>query len=133
MSDDVIRGKKLLLVEDMATNRKVMMTLLEDTGLEIDCAVNGIEAVDKVSAEPEKYDMVFMDLRMPKMGGLDATRQIRALPPRQRGRLPIVAMTANTAPEDIAECVAAGMDDHMGKPIDMDMILAILHKYLPNE
>ena len=123
-------GKRLLIVEDIEINREILIVLLEDSGLLIDSAVNGKEALDMVTAEPEKYDLIFMDLRMPKMDGLEATRHIRALPPRQRGWLPIVAMTANVFKEDVKTCLDAGMDDHFGKPVDIDRVMEVLHKYL---
>ena len=131
-ADGVYRfeGKRLLIVEDIEINREILITLLEDSGLIIDCAENGKEALDIIKAEPEKYDIVFMDLRMPQMDGLEATRRIRSLPPRQRKKLPIVAMTANVFKEDIKACLAAGMDDHLGKPVDIDKVIGVLRKYL---
>ncbi|MDR0306913.1 MAG: response regulator [Chitinispirillales bacterium] len=123
-------GKRLLVAEDIEINREILTALLEDTGLIIDCAGNGKEALDMVATDPEKYDIVFMDIQMPKMDGLEATRQIRALPVRQRGRLPIIAMTANVFKDDIEACLAAGMDEHLGKPLDIDKVLETLRKYL---
>jgi len=122
--------KRLLVAEDVEINREILVALLEDSGLIIDCAENGKEALDMVAADLEKYDIVFMDLQMPQMGGLEATRHIRALPARQRGRLPIVAMTANVFQDDIDACLAAGMDDYLGKPLDIDKVLDVLRKYL---
>jgi CheY-like chemotaxis protein len=124
------KGKRLLLAEDIAINREILMALLENTGLIIDCAENGQEALDMLAAASEKYDIVFMDIQMPHMDGLEATRRIRALPVLQNAYLPIIAMTANVFKDDIEACLAAGMDDHLGKPIDMDRILEILRKYL---
>ncbi|MCL2792079.1 MAG: ATP-binding protein [Spirochaetaceae bacterium] len=123
-------GKRMLLAEDIEINREILIALLEDSGLIIDCAENGKEALDMIIADPEKHDIIFMDLQMPQMGGLDATKHIRALPPRQRGRLPIIAMTANVFKDDINACLAAGMDNHLGKPLDIDKITVILRKYL---
>ncbi|MCL2009601.1 MAG: response regulator [Synergistaceae bacterium] len=126
-------GKRLLLAEDIEINREILMALLEGTGLDIYCAENGEEALAMVTEGPCKYDMVFMDVQMPKMDGLEATRRIRALPGRtgrSGGRLPIVAMTANVFKSDIEDCLAAGMDDHLGKPIDTDKLLETLRKYL---
>jgi signal transduction histidine kinase/CheY-like chemotaxis protein len=123
-------GKHLLLAEDIAINREILLSLLEGSGLLIDCAENGMEAVSMVSANPEKYDIVFMDLQMPEMGGLEATRNIRALPERKRERLPIVAMTANVFKEDIDACIEAGMDDHLGKPLEIDKVYSKLKKYV---
>ncbi|MDR0223068.1 MAG: response regulator [Oscillospiraceae bacterium] len=121
-------GKRVLLVEDIEINREIVLSLLENTGLEIDCAENGLEAVDLLKANPEKYDMVFMDVQMPKMDGLEATRLIRAGP--GSGGLPIVAMTANVFKHDIDECYAAGMNDYLSKPLDVDDVFEKLRKYL---
>jgi len=123
-------GKRLLIVEDFKINREILILLLKETGLIIDCVENGKEAVDIVAANPEKYDLVFMDLQMPVMDGLEATRRIRALPERKREKLPIVAMTANVFKSDIEECIAAGMDNHIGKPIDINKVMNVLQKYL---
>ncbi|MDR0273184.1 MAG: response regulator, partial [Clostridiales bacterium] len=123
-------GKTLLLAEDIEINREILSALLEETGITIDCAANGEDALTLISENPNKYDIVFMDLQMPKMDGLEATRRIRALPARPRGRLPIVAMTANVFKSDIEKCIDAGMDDHLGKPLDIDKVLEKLRAYL---
>ena len=119
-----------MVVEDFKINREILILLLKETGILIDCAENGKEAVDIVAADHEKYDLVFMDLQMPVMDGLEATRRIRALPARGREKLPIVAMTANVFKSDIEECIAAGMDGHIGKPIDIGKVMDVLRKYL---
>ena len=123
-------GKYLLLAEDVEINREILIALLEDTGISIDCAENGQEALDMVAAAPGKYGLVFMDMQMPKMDGLEATRRIRATPGHRREELPIVAMTANVFKDDIEACLEAGMDDHIGKPLDLDSVLEKLRKYL---
>ncbi|MDR3019989.1 MAG: response regulator [Treponema sp.] len=123
-------GKRLLLAEDIEINREILIALLEDTGIIIDWVENGKEALDMVEADPEKYDIVFMDVQMPQMDGLEATRRIRALPPRKREKLPIVAMTANVFKDDVDACLNAGMDDHLGKPLDVDKVMEALNKYL---
>ena len=123
-------GKRLLLAEDIEINREILIALLEGTGLVIDCAENGQEAIDMIKAAPDKYDIVFMDMQMPRVDGLEATRHIRALPCPQGVGLPIVAMTANVFKDDIEACLAAGMDDHIGKPLDIDIVLEKLCKYL---
>ena len=123
-------GKRLLLAEDIEINREIFMSLLEDTCLLIDCAKNGKEATEMIEAAPEKYDIVFMDIQMPKMDGFEATRYIRALPALQGVRLPVIAMTANVFKDDVEECLAAGMDDHLGKPIDVSLVLEKLRKFL---
>jgi len=116
-------GITLLFAEDVDINREILITLLESTGITIDCAENGKEAVEKMEAAPEKYDIVFMDIQMPIMDGLEATRRIRKLPKCERGQLPIIAMTANVFKEDIEACLAVGMDDHLGKPLDIEKVL----------
>jgi CheY-like chemotaxis protein len=123
-------GKKLLVAEDVEINREILISLLEDTGIRIDCAENGLEAVEMIAAAPGKYDAVLMDVQMPKMDGLEATRRIRALAAQRMKKLPIIAMTAHVFKSDIDECLAAGMDDHIGKPLDIDDVLRKLNKYL---
>ncbi|MDR2965651.1 MAG: response regulator [Treponema sp.] len=122
--------KKMLLAEDIEINREILLALLKDTGIQIDCAENGNEALEAVKAAPNKYDIIFMDVQMPKMDGLEATRRIRALPDINNSKLPIIAMTANVFKDDIEKCLAAGMDAHLGKPLDIDKILETMRKYL---
>jgi CheY-like chemotaxis protein len=123
-------GKRLLLAEDVEINQEIVLSLLEPTLLQIDCAENGLEAVRLFSETPEKYDMIFMDVQMPEMDGYEATRHIRALGHSRAKAIPIVAMTANVFREDIEKCFAAGMNGHIGKPIDMEELLSALRKYL---
>jgi len=125
-------GKKLLLVEDIEINREIILSLLEKSELVIDTAENGKEALNMVMAAPDKYDVIFMDLQMPQMDGLEATRRIRYFENERKTPkiIPIIAMTANVFKEDIAACLAAGMDDHLGKPIDHKEMLEKLVKYL---
>jgi len=123
-------GKKMLVVEDFEINREIIVALLEDTGLDIDCAENGKEALDMLQIAPEKYDVVLMDVQMPLMDGLEATRRIRALPSNPVARLPIIAMTANVFEDDITACLEAGMDDHLSKPLELDRVMQLLRKHL---
>jgi len=123
-------GKRLLLAEDMEINREILIALLADTGIDIDCAENGQEALEMIESSVSKYDIVFMDVQMPKMDGYEATRAIRALPAMQSVKLPIIAMTANAFKSDIEDSLAAGMDEHLRKPIDFDKVLKVLRKYL---
>ncbi|MCL2636796.1 MAG: ATP-binding protein [Oscillospiraceae bacterium] len=127
---NTFNGKKLLVVEDVEINRVIILSFLKDTGIEIDCAANGKEALDTVTESPEKYDMILMDLRMPQMDGYEATRRIRELPQCTLEKLPIVAITANAFKEDIDACIAAGMNDHIAKPFDVEKVFNILRKYL---
>ena len=123
-------GKRVLLAEDIEINREIFMSLMADTGLIIECAFNGKEALDMVAADPYKYDIVFMDVQMPQMSGYEATRLIRALPAVQGFDLPIIAMTANVFKSDIEDSLAAGMDGHLGKPLDIEKVFQVLRKYL---
>ena len=129
------QGRHIILAEDVDINREIVLTLLEPFQLEIDCAVNGDEAVKLFNAAPELYDMIFMDMQMPIIDGLEATRRIRALEEsgcngNSRKQIPIVAMTANVFKEDVEKCIEAGMNDHIGKPIDIEEMLAKLKQYL---
>jgi CheY-like chemotaxis protein len=126
-------GKKLLLAEDVEINREILLSLLEDTGLSIDCAENGVEAVEMIAAAPDKYDAILMDVQMPKMDGLEATRLIRTVTTQRLKNLPIIAMTAHVFKSDIEECLKAGMNDHIGKPIDIDDVMKKLNKHLNSE
>jgi PAS domain S-box-containing protein len=130
LKSGVFKGKKLLIAEDIEINREIIKSLLEDTGIMIDCAENGKEAFNMVEAAPDKYDIIFMDMQMPQMDGLEAARRIRALPALRGVDLPIIAMTANVFKDDIENCLAAGMNDHFGKPIDVEIMFAKLFKYL---
>jgi len=123
--DGEFRGCRILLAEDVEINREILIACMEDTGVEIDCAENGIEAVRMSAENPEKYDLIFMDVQMPEMDGLEATREIR----KTGNAIPIIAMTANVFKEDVEKCLAAGMDDHIGKPLDMSNVKSKVRKY----
>ncbi len=123
-------GRRLLLVEDNEINREIACAYLEDTGITVEVAENGVEAVEKYLGEPA-YDLIFMDVHMPVMDGYTASRRIRAEEGALgRGRVPIVALTANAFKEDIACCLEAGMDDHIAKPMCVDAVGEMLNKYL---
>jgi len=121
-----IRGARVLIVEDNELNREVALGLLEDAHLSIDTAENGEIAVQMVARN--KYDLVLMDMQMPVMDGLDATRAIRLQPKFQS--LPIIAMTANVMASDRDKCTEAGMDDHLSKPIDPEALFATLLRWI---
>ena len=125
------QGYRILLAEDVDVNREIVLSLLEPTQLAIDCAENGAEAVRMFEAAPDSYDMIFMDVQMPEMDGYEATRRIRALEVPRAKTVPIVAMTANVFREDIEKSAAAGMNDHVGKPLDFAIVLNKLRTYLP--
>jgi CheY-like chemotaxis protein len=128
--DGIFANRRMLLVEDVEINREIVIAMLEITGITIDCAQNGVEALRLFGENPEFYDMIFMDLQMPEMDGLEASRQIRALDTPRAKSVPIIAMTANVFREDIENCLAAGMNDHLGKPLDMDVLFEKLRGYL---
>jgi len=137
MQDD-FSDFRILLVEDVEINREIVITLLEPTNLTIDCAENGLCAVQKVQQELLTYDMIFMDVQMPEMDGYEATRKIREFEAMQNDgrvpgsteRIPIVAMTANVFREDVEKCLESGMDGHIGKPLNFEEVLQKLRLYL---
>ncbi len=128
---ECLRGRRLLLAEDVEINREIVHALLEDTGATIDNAADGGEALRRFEASPDAYDLILMDIHMPEVDGYEATRRIRAFPHPRAKTIPIVAMTANVFREDVERCLAAGMNDHVGKPIDLDELYAKLDKHLP--
>ena len=121
------RAIRVLLVEDVAVNRELVITLLRPFDVEIASAENGALAVEAMKTGT--FDLVLMDVQMPVMDGLTATRAIRALPNQQARDTPIIAMTANILPEQIEKCLAAGMDDHLGKPISPASLLGALSRW----
>ena len=127
---DFLRGKRALAAEDIEINRDVVSALLEDTGMEIIFANDGADAVEKFSAAPGDYDVILMDIHMPDVDGYEATRRIRSSGLPGADAIPIIAMTANVSREDVERCRAAGMNSHIGKPINLDLLLSELNKYL---
>ena len=123
-------GKCILLAEDVPINREIVVDMLEPTGVIIVCAEDGDAAFAAFSAEPERFDMIFMDIQMPGKDGMEVTRDIRALDTSKAREVPIVAMTANVFREDIDHCMEAGMNDHIGKPLQLAAVLEKLQKYL---
>jgi cellobiose-specific phosphotransferase system IIC component len=130
-------GRRILLAEDVEINREIVIALLEPTSLAIDCAENGQKALELFKAAPDKYDIIFMDVQMPEMDGFEATRKIRTFEaelmernPNSHVQVPIIAMTANVFREDIENCLAAGMNAHVGKPLNLGEVLARLRQYL---
>nr|WP_321453795.1 response regulator [uncultured Carboxylicivirga sp.] len=122
-----IKDKHVLLVEDNIINQKIAEKMLDRIGLQIDIAKNGEEAVNMITDEEnEEYHLIFMDVQMPVMNGLDATRKLREL----NIETPIIAMTANALKGDREVCIEAGMNDYIGKPVKMDDLEAILEKWL---
>jgi signal transduction histidine kinase/CheY-like chemotaxis protein len=137
--DSIFAGRYILLADDVEINREIVQTLLKPTQLAIDCAENGLEALRMFSEAPLKYDLIFMDVQMPEMDGYEATRHIRAFEVEMREKMqllerpkgiPIIAMTANVFREDIDRCLRAGMNGHVGKPLDFNEVLDKLYAYL---
>ena len=125
-----LSGVSIILAEDVEINREIFLALLEETRISIDCAENGIVAVDKFRLNPDKYDLIIMDIQMPEMDGYQATKTIRAYEDElekkdgnPRKRIPIIAMTANAFKEDIDRCLESGMNDHLAKPIDEKSVM----------
>ena len=116
-----------LLADDNPINREVGCGLLQALGLLVHTAEDGQQAVHK--AQMLRYDLVLMDLQMPRLDGLAATRSLRALP--HFGRVPVIAMTANSAEQSMQACMAAGMNDFLSKPIDIRLLADALMRWLP--
>lgn len=124
-------GKRILLVEDNELNREIAVEIIGSTGITIDTAINGLDAVHKVAQSEEGfYQIILMDIQMPIMDGYEATRQIRSLQRRDIAHMPIIAMTANAFSEDVTNAIKAGMNYHLAKPIDIGALMGILSKYL---
>ena len=119
-------GARVLLVEDNEVNQEVMRELLRSVGLQVEVAGDGLEAIARAGAAP--YELVLMDVQMPRMDGLEATRRLRQL--EGYAEVPIIAMTANAYGEDRIACLAAGMDDHLAKPVDPPQLHAMLLRWL---
>jgi len=123
-------GKRILLVEDNELNREIATEIIGMTGVTIDSAENGKIAVEKVMEAPEKwYDLIFMDIQMPIMNGYEATAAIRSLA-GSRGKVPIIAMTANAFAEDVQLAKSTGMNEHIAKPLDLNKLNDVLKQWL---
>ena len=125
------RGKRVLLVEDNELNREIATALLEEAGMKVDSVDDGDIAVSTINNAPaDRYDLIFMDIQMPKMDGYTATREIRTLPDNRKANIPIIAMTANAFEEDKRKSFESGMNGHIIKPISMEEIAKVLDKLL---
>ena len=123
-------GITILLAEDVAINREIFITLLENTNIKIDTAENGMEAVQKFKDNPDRYAAIIMDIQMPEMNGYEATEAIRSLDTEKARNIPIIAMTADAFKEDIDRCMACGMNGHLKKPIELKKVIEMLPQVL---
>ena len=131
LSNVDLRGKKILLVEDNELNREIAEDMLAEEGMIVDTAEDGDVAVEKVRhAKKGQYDLILMDVQMPKMNGYDAARAIRKLPDPYASGIPIIAMTANAFEEDKQDAFAAGMNGHLAKPVDIEKLKSMLGEFL---
>ena len=124
-------GKRLLLVEDIEMNREIADMILTEAGFVVECAPDGTDAVRMVEDSDENYyDAILMDIQMPIMDGYEATRTIRNMSRKDIKKMPIIAMTANALEEDKEAAIKHGMDAHIAKPIDMDVLIEVLGHFL---
>jgi PAS domain S-box-containing protein len=124
--EDLKHGTRILLVEDNPVNQKLALLMLTKGGYQVELAENGQEAVAKVKADPQAFDLIFMDMQMPVMDGLAATRELR----RQGVATPIIAMTANAMREDRDRCLRAGMNDYIPKPVKREAVFEMIRKWV---
>lgn len=126
-----LADRRALLVEDNELNAEIAEEILEMTGIAVECAADGTEAVDKISeCKDGYYDIIFMDIQMPKMNGYDAARAIRAMNRNYCKQVPIIAMTANAFAEDVQAAKTVGMNEHIAKPLDLNALAKTLNKWL---
>lgn len=129
--DDYFEGRKILLVEDNELNQEIAATILEEKGFGVDVAGDGTDAVERMRAAPAgRYDLILMDIQMPRMDGYEATRRIRALDDPAKASIPIFAMTANAFEEDRQKALDAGLNGHIVKPIDIAKLMQVLKEAL---
>ena len=122
-----LNGVRILLVEDNEINTEIATELLKEEGCIVETANDGVACIDLIEkADADYYKMILMDIQMPKMNGYKATQTIRHLPDKDKACIPIIAMTANAFEEDKRAAIAAGMNGHIAKPIQVDKLLSIL-------
>ena len=128
---EILEGRNILLAEDNDLNAEIAEAILERAGLKTERVEDGIQCVNKITKMPAgTYDMILMDIQMPKMDGYKATQEIRNLPDKDKACIPIIAMTANAFEEDKREAIAAGMNEHIAKPVQADKLLSILSEVI---
>lgn len=126
-----LEGKHVLVVEDNELNSEIICTILCDRKMIVDCAFDGVQAVDMIrNSEPWRYDIIFMDIMMPNMDGLEATRTIRNIEREDCRTIPIVAMSANAFEEDVKKSIASGMNAHLSKPLDISKLMDVMAAYI---
>ena len=126
-----LTGRRVLLVEDNELNAEIAAEILNMTGLSVERAVDGMDAVDKIAACPDGcYDLIFMDIQMPRMNGYDAARAIRSMDRNYCRQVPIIAMTANAFAEDVHAARTVGMNEHIAKPLDLKVLARVLRRWL---
>ena len=131
MDETRISGKHILLADDNDLNAEIAEFILEDMGLMVDRVEDGVQCVSRIEQSPAgTYDLILMDIQMPCMNGYEATRRIRKLQDPKKSQIPIIAMTANAFAEDRQAAKDAGMNDHVAKPIHIDILLSVLKKYV---
>lgn len=125
------KGCRILVVEDNELNAEIAMTLLEERDFTVDCVYNGAEAVERMgTTSPGTYDVILMDIMMPVMDGLEATRVIRSMEREDCHMIPIVAMSANAFDDDLRKSVECGMNGHLSKPVEVDKLYRTLHEVI---
>jgi CheY-like chemotaxis protein len=127
LAEEAKHSVRILLAEDNPMNQKLAQYMLTKAGYQLEVANNGREALEKYTAEPERYDLIFMDVHMPEIDGLEATKVLRN---RGYSEIPIIAMTADAMKEDRDKCLAAGMNDYMAKPIKREEVFNMVKKWV---
>ena len=137
VQEDLKRSVRILLAEDNPVNQKLAKLMLTKAGYQVEIANNGKEVLEKLEKDPEGFHLIFMDVQMPEMDGIAATRAIRTKETKKgssdNGRIPIVAMTANAMKGDREECLEAGMDDFVSKPIKREIVFEMVNKWVINK
>jgi CheY-like chemotaxis protein len=127
LAEEAKHSVRILLAEDNPMNQKLAQYMLTKAGYQLEVANNGREAVEKYTADPERYDLIFMDVHMPEIDGLEATKVLRN---RRYAGIPIIAMTADAMKEDREKCLESGMNDYMSKPIKREEVFAMIRKWV---